>query len=270
VKEYLSSPEFQQLKLEHATVDVQAELEQKLCNIKGSPVHLKKTLMNLVNNAAEAQPKGGLIFISTQNYYVDTTLKGYEDIPEGNYVTLTVKDHGIGIGPVDLKKIFEPFYTKKMLGRSGTGLGMSVVWGTVHDHGGHINIKSEIDIGTEFELYFPITHDELTQQRLPVSLETLKGQKQSILVIDDIPEQREIAVHILTKLGYSAASVTSGEEAEHYLQKHSADLVLLDMIMAPGIDGLETYKRIQKYHPGQKAIIASGFSETSRVKPRLR
>ena len=92
------------------------------------------------------------------------------------------------------------------------------------------------------------------------------GNGESILIVDDVEEQRNIATGMLKKLGYSVTSVSSGEEAVEYMKDNSADLLVLDMIMDPGIDGLETYKRILKLHPKQKAIIASGFSETDRVK----
>jgi len=97
-----------------------------------------------------------------------------------------------------------------------------------------------------------------------------RGKGESIVVVDDVKEQREIASRMLKKLGYSVTSVSSGEEAIDYLKENSADLLLLDMIMDPGIDGLETYKRALRFHPKQKAIILSGFSETDRVKEAQR
>ena len=99
-----------------------------------------------------------------------------------------------------------------------------------------------------------------------VSLEEIKGNGESILIIDDVMEQRQIASEMLEKLGYAVNVAASGEEAVNYLTDHSADLIVLDMIMDPGIDGLETYKQILKLHPGQKSIIASGYSESARVK----
>jgi CheY-like chemotaxis protein len=169
-----------------------------------------------------------------------------------------------------MERIFEPFYTKKVMGRSGTGLGMSVVWGTVKDHGGYIDVQSTKEKGTIFTLYFPITRKELAKDKSRISIEGYKGKGESILVVDDVQEQREIASQILKKLSYSVTSVSSGEEAVDYLKDNSADLLLLDMIMDPGIDGLETYKRIIEFHPEQKALIASGFSESDRVKETQR
>jgi len=97
-------------------------------------------------------------------------------------------------------------------------------------------------------------------------IEEFTGTGEKILVVDDVPEQREIADMLLTKLGYSVTTVSSGEAAIEYMKTKSADLLILDMIMDPGIDGLQTYENILKLHPEQKAIIASGFSETDRVK----
>jgi CheY-like chemotaxis protein len=151
------------------------------------------------------------------------------------------------------------------MGRSGTGLGMAVVWGTVKDHRGHINVKSVDGEGTTFELYFPTTREGSAEEE-GFLLEDYIGKGQSILVVDDIEEQRDIASLILEKLGYKPFTVSSGEEAVEYMKDNSVDLLVLDMIMYPGIDGLETYKKILELHPDQKAIIASGFSETNRVK----
>jgi len=265
VSEYLKSPEFEKMKSYHAEMRVGSCLGDNLLNIKGSPVHLSKTLMNLVSNAAEAMPDGGKVVISTENRYLDREIKGYENIKKGEYVILTVADTGIGISNADMGSIFEPFYTKKKMGRSGTGLGMAVVWGTVKDHRGYIDIHSAEGKGTTFRLYFPVTRESPASEKYPVTIESYMGKGESILIVDDAREQREIASGILTKLGYAVFSVSSGEEAVDYLAGDSADLLVLDMIMEPGIDGLETYRRILELRPGQKAIIASGFSETERI-----
>lgn len=241
-------------------------LKDDLFNIIGSPVHLSKTIMNLVSNAAEAMSNGGEILIATANCYIDKSIKGFEAVEEGDYVTLTVSDTGIGISSQDLERIFEPFYTKKTMGRSGTGLGMAVVWGTVKDHNGYIDVKSELGQGTTFTLYFPVTRKAMPDQKPKISPEKYKGNGESILIVDDIKEQREIASEMLKKLGYNVAAVPSGEEALRYLKENSADLLVLDMIMNPGMNGLETFKKILHYYPDQKAVIASGFSESELVK----
>jgi CheY-like chemotaxis protein len=181
-------------------------------------------------------------------------------------VVLEVSDTGVGIAAEELDRIFEPFYTKKVMGRSGTGLGMAVVWGTVQDHRGYIDIESKEGKGTTFYLYLPVTRDRIVEKKSMIPVETYMGTGQSILVVDDVRDQRELASRMLTTLGYSVHTVSSGEGAIDYLKNNSAALVLLDMIMDPGIDGLDTYRQIIKLHPKQKAVIASGFSETKRVK----
>lgn len=266
ITEYLKSPEYENLKSYHPNVHVKTELEINLMNILGSPVHLSKTVMNLVSNALEAIHDHGEIIISTKNRYVDTILNGYDNVKEGDYITLSVRDTGIGIPPQDVERIFEPFYTRKVMGKSGTGLGMAVVWGTVKDHNGYIDVKSSEGQGTEFTLFFPVARQELAIDKPVSSIKDIMGNGESILVVDDVKDQRLIASDMLMKLGYSVVSVANGEEAVDYIKNNSADLVVLDMIMDPGMDGLDTYKKILEINPYQKAIIASGYSETERVR----
>jgi two-component system, cell cycle sensor histidine kinase and response regulator CckA len=265
VREYLKSPEYENLRAHHPDIELKLDLADDLFDISGSPVHLTKTVMNLVSNAAEATRKNGIIRIETENRYIDAPLKGYDDIQEGEYTVLRVMDNGIGISEDDINRIFEPFYTKKVMGRSGTGLGMAVVWGTVKDHRGTVDIKSIQAQGTTVTLLLPSTKEHRMQPSEPATIEELKGSGERILVVDDIKEQREIAAGILTRLGYKVESVSSGEAAVDYLKKQRVDLVVLDMIMDPGIDGLETYRRIVRIRSGQRAVITSGFSESDRV-----
>jgi CheY-like chemotaxis protein len=269
VAEYLLSPEHGKLALNHPNVNIEKDLDENLLNILGSPVHLSKTIMNLVSNAAEAMLDGGTIVITTENRHIEKILFGFDDIDKGDYATLTVKDTGIGISPEDIERIFEPFYTKKTMGRSGTGLGMAVVWGTIKDHRGYIDLTSAEGQGTEITLYFPVTRKALHPKAEIASIQELMGKGEFILVVDDIESQRLIATEMLEKLGYRVTTVGSGEEAIGYLHEHMADLLVLDMIMEPGMDGLETYRKILKMRPGQKAIIASGYSESVRVKEAM-
>ena len=266
IEEYLISPQKEKLVSFHPLIEFDTRLAPAVLNIMGSPVHLSKTIMNLVSNAAEAMPEGGRVKISTHNQYIDQPIAGYDDIKEGDYVVLTVADGGIGIAREEISRIFEPFYTKKVMGRSGTGLGMAVVWGTVKDHNGYIQIESDEGRGTEFKLYFPVTRDQKAREENSISINNYKGNGESILVVDDVEEQRIIASKLLKHLGYNVKAVSSGEEAVAFMGKNTADLVVLDMIMPPGMDGLETYQKLIARHPSQKAIIASGFSETERVK----
>ena len=265
VEEYLQAPEYKKLREYYPQVAVNTDLTADLLNIMASPVHLSKTVMNLVSNAAEALSGEGTITISTKNQYIDSPVRGYDEVKAGDYIVLTVADDGPGISPEDLERIFEPFYTKKVMGRSGTGLGMAVVWGTVKDHNGYIDVESTEGKGTIFRLYFPVTRKEATKEE-PVPLDTCMGHGETVLVVDDVKEQREVATMLLKKLGYSVNTVSNGEDAIAYVDAHAPDIMVLDMIMDPGIDGHDTYKKILENHPGQKAVIASGFSHTDRVK----
>lgn len=269
VKDYFKTPEHEKLRLNYPHIQFEIALEENPLKVLGSPVHLSKIVMNLVSNSAEAMPQGGKIRVRTSNRYIERPLRGYEEIKEGEYIVLTIEDEGIGIAPKDIQRIFEPFYTKKMMGRSGTGLGLAVVWGTVKDHRGFIDLRSSEGNGTKFEVYLPATRQEANPKDSLVTPEALRGTER-ILVVDDVPEQREIASLMLTKLGYQVVSLSSGEEAIEYLKTHTVDLVILDMIMDPKMDGLKTYQKILERHPQQKAIIVSGYSETHRVKETQR
>ncbi len=264
-EEYLASAEHGNLTRTEPTVRFKTKLDPDLLNIVASPSHIKKSLMNLVVNAAESIEVTGTVAISTTNRYLDEPLKEYEDIEQGEYVVLTVADDGPGIPPKDLEHIFEPFYTKKNMGRSGTGLGLVVVWNTVQDHDGYLNVKSS-EKGSVFDLFFPATRQQTAAEEKEIPPEHYRGSGEKILVVDDEETQREIACWLLTKLGFRPEAVSSGEEAINYLKEHSVDVVVLDMIMPKGINGRETYEKIKEIHPNQKAIIASGYSPTKDVR----
>lgn len=266
VMEYLSSPENLKLKSLHENIICTTELDPLLHHICCSPVHIKKCIMNLVMNAMEAIDGAGRIVISTHNRKVDEKMAWENGIQAGEYAVLVVTDDGGGISEQDLKHIFEPFYTKKVMSISGTGLGLAVVWNSVMDHDGTILVESSAK-GTSFNLYFPASRQDMASEERNAGIEgltTSSGEK--ILVVDDESQQLDIAGRMLKVLGYDVTCVNSGEKAVDYLQEKSVDLVLLDMLMEPGINGRQTYERIIKIHPNQKSIIASGFSESEDVK----
>jgi PAS domain S-box-containing protein len=269
VKEYLASPEFENLVDRNPSITVENDLDTELLAIKGSEMHLTKALMNIMINAAEAIPGGGVIRISTHNEKV-----GADDprspVRDGEHVVLSVTDNGYGIAPEDLKRVFEPFFSTKRLGRSGTGLGMAIVWAAVHDLDGFIDIDSQLNIGTTVRLYFPATNEKsATHVNPPILIDDYKGRGEVVLLVEDDTEHREIAGRMLSRLGYRVIAVNCGEAALAELEKDRPDLVVLDMILGSGLDGLATYQRILNLNPRQRAIIASGFAETSRVRKAL-
>jgi len=266
ISDYLASLEYEKLRSLHTEVLVMKDLAEDLYSIRGSSIHLGRTVMNLVSNAMEAIAGPGTVTVRTENRYVDYAISGYDDVQEGNYVILSISDTGSGIPAKDVGKIFEPFYTKKIMGRSGTGLGLAIVWGTVKDHHGYVEVKSDEGMGSTFTLYFPVAREEMIRERKKRDVALYMGRGESILIVDDMEFQRELAENLLDNLNYEIATASSGEEAVAYIQNRHVDLILLDMIMDPGIDGLETLRRIREIQPDQKTIIVSGFAATERVR----
>ena len=273
ISDYLESREHQHLLSAHPDVRIETDLQEDLANVWCSPMQLFKVVMNLITNSVEAMPNGGAIRIATVNVDLQEPIGDQEQPKEGKYAAMRISDDGIGIASDEIQRIFEPFYTKKAQGKSGTGLGMAIVWGTVKDHKGFIDVESKVGEGTTFNIYIPVTSEEMeevVESASPEPKNALRGRGESILIVDDIEDQRELLSGMLERLGYTATAMPDGESAVNYLKEHTVDLVILDMLMPPGMDGLDTYKKITENNPHQKAVIVSGYSETERVKEALR
>ena len=262
IEQYLDSTGYTRKCENNPSITVMTRLDRTLPAIFGSAPHLSKVIMNLVVNAIDAMPDGGELIIQTFEFESEEPFGTLSKIDPGQYVVLAVRDTGMGIQAKDIKRIFEPYYSKKKMGSSGSGLGLAVVYGIINDHKGFYDISSEVNKGTEFRIYFPVTQESL---QVETSLKTDISGSERILVVDDIDEQRDIATEILLNLGYSVHAVSSGRAAVEYLSHNHADVVVLDMIMENNFDGLDTYREILKFHPTQKALIISGFSVTERV-----
>ena len=244
------------------TLVCETDLEKNLMNIMGGSSQIHRVISNLLNNARDAMQDIGRICIKTENYYIDDTSVKYERIPRGEYVKLAISDTGCGIPDEIIQKIFDPFFTTKKTDRKrGSGLGLSVVDAVIKDHNGYLDLSSKIGKGTTFYLYFPITRETVDEQES----EQIAGGSEAVLIIDDDEIQRNVSLRLLEKLGYKATAVESGEKAVEFLKENPQDLLILDMVMPPGIDGAETYRQVLEINPEQKAIIVSGFSETERV-----
>ena len=267
IETYLQSPSFHRLQQHRPEIELTVSLDPSRPVIEGSSPHLAKVIMNLIVNAYDAMTGTGTLRVATEESYLEQLESGHQNIGPGHYVSIRVKDSGNGIDKDDLDKIFEPYYSKKKMGTSGSGLGLSVVYGIVKDHRGYYDIFSELGVGTEFVLYFPVCTQELSDDDDKAEL---RGGHEKILIVDDVLEQREMASTILSDLGYEVATAQHGRAAVRYLQENQADLVLLDMIMEKDFDGLDTYREILKSYPEQKAIVVSGFSQTERVAEVLR
>jgi PAS domain S-box-containing protein len=268
VEECLDSPECSALKSSHPEIAYSKQLDTQYSTISCSPTHIKKAIMNLLINAVEAVGSQGTIHIATSNWQLNESDKLRRNMEPGNYVLLTVQDNGPGIADKDMEHIFEPFYTRKKLGHSGTGLGLAIVWNTVQDHNGRIFAESS-EQGTCFQLYFPVIHEKGAAHAGKKEQSSAVGNGEQILIVDDEAQLRDIATQILTLFGYKVDSVSSGELALEFLKDKQVDLLIIDMLMDPGMNGRQTYEEILKLHPGQKAIIASGFSESADVTAAL-
>jgi len=263
VSSYLISPSFKTLKNKNKKIKLELDLAEQIKEIEGSRIHLYKVIMNLVQNAVEAIPRSGKVSIRSYSDQLKAQPSLFEELKDGEYVLLKIRDSGSGVSEEDISHIFEPFYSKKKMGKSGSGLGLSVVWSVVKDHGGYINIETSENEGTEFTLYFPVTEKK---KKSPVKKLKTIGGKESILVVDDEARQRKIAVKVLTSLGYDVTTAANGEETLNFLRSNDLDLIILDMIMENEDEGLEIFKKIIELKPTQKAIIVSGFSESEYVK----
>lgn len=268
LKEYRQSAEQQNLVVNYPAIDFRFVCSDRPLKLACSVVHLKKSLMNLVINAAEATQQGVVTVRAAELTERDRGILS-APLKAVNYVVLSVEDSGPGIADEDLEHIFDPFFTKKKLGHSGTGLGLAVVWNTIQEHQGHVEVSRPATGGSCFALYLPAS-DGALEQPLEHPVSELEGQGEHVLVVDDEEHIRILATGLLSDLGYRVSTVSSGEEAIRFLQKHQdVDLLLLDMLMDPGLNGYQTYKRIKSFLPDQKALISSGFSESEEVKQTL-
>ena len=265
IETYIQSPDHATLKSKYPAVNITMHLDRSIPGALGSTSHLSKAIMNLVINAYEAMPAGGDLSIRTEYKNVKRLSGGFDNIEMGRYVIATITDTGHGIREKDLKHLFEPFYTKKEMGKSGSGLGLAIVYGVIKDHNGYIDVSSRVDQGTSFSIFLPAVKANVTGESRAGDLVDIRGSEK-ILVVDDLEEQRELAATVLSSLGYDVRVVASGRQAVGYLRSEPVDVVILDMIMEEGFDGLDTYREIIKSAPGQKAIICSGYSQTERVK----
>jgi signal transduction histidine kinase/CheY-like chemotaxis protein len=264
---YLASLELSRLRERFPEVELVASLMAAAPWVLSSRHHLTHTIANVLSNAFEAVEPRGRVHVSTACEDVRGGQGRYGGRRAGRYVVLRVRDDGPGISNDDLEHIFEPFYTKKKLGRSGSGLGLSIVYGVARDAGGFVDVRSAPGEGSEFSLFLPVDEQPAPRGRANAGADP---GGESILVVDDVPEQRDLARRLLGKLGYRVVTAASGREAVERTREHGYDLVVMDMIMEDDFDGLDAYREILRQHPQQPCVIASGFAESDRVREMRR
>ena len=237
---------------------IHEEYKKGLFTVKVDKGQIEQMLLNIYINAWQAMPGGGDLYIRTENITLDKTFVRPFDVKTGKYARITVRDTGEGMDEETQQKIFDPFFTTKELGR-GTGLGLSSVYGIIKNHGGFIDVFSEVGMGTRFDIYLPASKAKIRKER-KVS-EKLSMGTGTILLVDDESQIIEVGVEVLEMLGYKVLTAKGGKEAiQIYKEKDDQiDLVILDMIM-PGVNGGETYDMLKEINPDVRVLLSSGYS----------
>ncbi|OGB69173.1 MAG: hypothetical protein A2Y94_07810 [Caldithrix sp. RBG_13_44_9] len=248
--------------LEHGIpekVELVRKLHSSLHLIYGDASQIQQVIMNLVLNAVDALPKGGMIEIRTENYLINNYYQ-VGSLDPGEYVRLTVLDNGVGIPLEIISKIFDPFFTTKDIGK-GTGLGLSVVYGIVKGMNGHIEVSSKLNEVTRFDIYLPIEpKSDLESQ--DIEKEVYESKNMTILLIDDEDYVLNILADTLEYLGYDVLKFNNGKAALDYVKSFHNKLhyAIIDLKM-PEMDGRDTSLALRKIKPDLKIIFTSGFDD---------
>jgi two-component system cell cycle sensor histidine kinase/response regulator CckA len=264
----LNSVITESLKIISGTFDksiiIETDLDRSLPTVEIDIGQIQQVLINLCVNARDAMPGGGRMTIqSTLAVLSDSDVHNQLDARPGWFAVLTVSDTGIGMDDHVKQRIFEPFFTTKEKGK-GTGLGLSMVYGVVKNHGGFVNVYSEVGDGSTFKIYLPLSGKPEVLER--DSDEEMAGGHESILIIDDEEVIREVAGEILSSYGYHVQLAADGEEGVKIYKKQEprSDLVILDMIM-PRQGGRETLLKLKKINPAIKVLFSTGYSQNEKV-----
>jgi PAS domain S-box-containing protein len=251
-------------------IRVHLQLVKDVWTVEVDRGQIEQVLLNLYINAWQAMPDGGDLYLSTNNLNLDDTYVRPFKVKAGRYVKVTVTDTGVGIAKKDLNRVFEPFFTTKEMGR-GTGLGLASAYGIIKGHGGHIDVYSEVGLGTTFNFYLPASSQPVAMEAASGATAVRKG-RETVLFVDDEEMIIEVGSEMLKELGYNVIVARSGQEAlQIYSNRRSKiDIVVMDMIM-PGMGGGETFDRLKQIHPGVKVLLSSGYSingQASRIMER--
>jgi len=261
VEDLRNSIEIRMLEKNYPDLHFIYHLADDLPRLAMSELHVGQSILNLLRNSVEASRGVGEIVITTRRRLFKRGKTLYEKIPPGEYVQLSVEDQGEGIPPEAIPHIFEPFYSKKQMGRSGTGLGLAIVINTMRDHRGYVDVASS-ERGSRFTLYFPVaamTEDVPETNKPNIADPPPRGQGEAVLVVDDDQQQLTIVSSILRRLGYQAFQANTSERAISVLNNRQVDMVILDKWMEEGTNGFDIYQQIQTIRPGQRVVMASGY-----------
>ena len=232
--------------------------DSELWRVEADQGQIEQVLMNLYLNALQAMPAGGTLLVRTENVTIDQDQFRPYHVKAGQYIKITITDSGVGMDEKTLQRIFDPFFTTKEMGR-GTGLGLASVYGIIKNHEGFINVSSQVDKGTEFEVYLPATEAPVPEPKQVV--ETFYEGQEGILLVDDETMILDVGQRMLNKLGYKVFTAADGVEAlEVYKeQRDDIDVIILDMVM-PGLNGGDTFDRIRALNSEARVLLSSGYS----------
>ena len=243
-------------------IEVITDLSPDVGTVKGDRSQIQQVLMNLAVNAGDAMPEGGRLTISTSNVRLDESYaKIHADVEAGEYALLSISDVGSGMDAETLRHIFEPFYTTKERGK-GTGLGLATVFGIVRQHGGHINVYSEVGIGTVFRVFLPRVTNGVSKSTLSEEAPAIQRGSERILVVEDERVVRDFIRNVLKNCGYDVITAENGEQAlERFAELDGpVDLLLTDVIM-PQINGKELSNRLSALQPDMITLFMSGYTD---------
>jgi PAS domain S-box-containing protein len=246
-------------------IDIQSQLAADTWFTRADPGQLENAVLNLVINARDAMPNGGVITIATRNVTISAERPQREDaLVPGEYALVEVADNGAGMSAETLKRVFEPFFTTKEVGK-GSGLGLSMVYGFVKQSGGHVQISSVAQQGTTVQLYFPRSQAGADQARPEGSKdEDLPRGTETVLVVEDNAEVRGTTVEILTSLGYRVLEAANGHQAlERFMRHPDIALVFTDIMLPGGLLGTQLVEKLTERRTGLKVLLTSGFSDSS-------
>ncbi|HMA93835.1 MAG TPA: PAS domain S-box protein, partial [Polyangiaceae bacterium] len=248
-------------------IELATTFAAELGSVRIDPGQFQQLLVNLCVNARDAMPDGGRLGIETANCEIDLAFcHAHPDVRPGNFVRIVVSDSGHGMSEEVRQRIFEPFFTTKGEGR-GTGLGLAMVFGTVRQAGGVIDVYSEIDMGTTFRIYLPRI-EEASEHigRVTAAAELPRGNE-VVLLVEDSASVRELAAAMLKRLGYRALSAANGGEALLIAEQHRSSIALLltDVVM-PGMNGRDLSERLKMVHPEMRVLFTSGYTEDTIVR----
>ena len=246
------------------SVAVEAALAPTLSSTLVDPSQLENALLNLCINARDAMPDGGRLMIETQDKYVDVRAGRERDIEPGDYVCLSVSDTGTGMSPETIARVFEPFYTTKPIG-SGTGLGLSMIYGFARQSGGQVRIHSSLGAGTTVVIYLPSNSQAAVEEVLPAALvEAPRADGgETVLVVDDEASIRMLVTETLIDLGYTALEASDGPEAMRLLARNQHIDLLVTDVGLPGMNGRQLADAVRASRPELKVLFITGYAENA-------